>query len=157
VTQDTVAIIAGFGALLGVIWTWMNIRDRFRNADRQSEGRFKELEFRTGMMWEIFYGDAKIALRRKEILQTNSPERLNSDATAHLVENGFGAKLAAFYRELIAKNPQVTEADGTWQLYIAFKPELKDAMMTPLAMNISEALVAAWQFCVDQRGGAEHD
>jgi hypothetical protein len=151
------------GLIGGAIKIYKDLREesRKREADtrtredaaRQSEGRFKTFEVRLDLLWEIFREDAKQALRRTGAVQSQSPDRLSPAAASHLIANGFGARLLAFYRDLRARQPDVTEADGTWQLYVAFKPDLRSAMMTPLDMNVSEALVAAWQFCVD--GGAD--
>jgi hypothetical protein len=150
---QTAALITGLGAILGVIWAWMNIRERFRDSDRKTEARFKDLEIKTGMVFEIFFEDAKAALRQRGLVRAQSPDRLSPGVARHLIQNGLGARLLAFYHDLIAKHPETTEADGTWQLYIAFKPDLGPHLMEPLGMNVSEALVAAWQFCVD--GGAD--
>jgi hypothetical protein len=154
VTLDP-ALLASLGALIGVIGGLMKIFKDLREAARLSEGRFKDLEIKTGFLWDLFREDAKVALRRAGAVVSQSPDRLSPQAARHLVQNGFGARLLAFYAELIAKTPDVTEADGTWQLYVAFKPDLGPNLMEPFAMNLSEALVAAWQFCVD--GGIEHD
>src|SRR5688572_5941238 len=112
-THETLVVLAALISLVGsaesvitVIAGALTILGRIRaSASEQAE-----YNFMTKTMWADRIEEGRREARRTGALQRRSPERLNPEVAQHFAASDFGARLRAFYGNLIAKDPAVTEA-----------------------------------------------
>lgn len=110
--------------------------------------RVGKLEAEHALLWKFIFDDAKSSARLRGVVTQNSPLRVDARIGHYLDTNPIGQHILAYYRA--NGMSKLDDAQATWRLYKTFIDEWEERICTPLAINLSQALVAVLLYCRDK-------